>query len=209
MKPTLGSNKTQSYIEYDTNEGKCRFGMEGKRLFYERYDFGQIVEKHYLTTANNKISIPSSELESYNMDYIDPAKVLPVTERFILDADDIVAMNAVPHELVTCEANEIVVLKNALFMYKKVTDDFTVGGDVTLEIGAGLPLTSGIPAADLMVGAADNDVMATILTTAGGLGLVPGNSIYVTNDTAAFVKGLAVGYLVIDITYTKHTLHVP
>jgi hypothetical protein len=34
-KPVLGSNSTQSYIDFETTSGKIRFGKEGSRMFIE------------------------------------------------------------------------------------------------------------------------------------------------------------------------------
>lgn len=49
--PQLGSNKLQSFIDFLTTNGPVRFGLEGKKLFYERNE-----AKVYLTDDDGNLS---------------------------------------------------------------------------------------------------------------------------------------------------------
>jgi len=57
--PQLGSNKIQSFIDYETTQGKIRFGSEGLQLFGEVNG-----QKVYLTDSSGNIIAPLAEASS-------------------------------------------------------------------------------------------------------------------------------------------------
>jgi len=215
--PKFGKNKIQSFIEFDTPDGRLRFGEESKRLFIEINE-----TKTYLTDSSGNVTATIAEAAaaagvtidgvllkdagiSLTPTVVEYTKIIniPTTQIVGTDAGDLGHADGVP--LVAAAgagyAHEFV---SAVLIYDFDTAAYTGAGSDDLVIRVGTVSVSPVIAdADLLLAAADQIVHVRALAAADYD--LPANAAINLKSSAVTNPGTAAGVIRVHLTYRVHT----
>ena len=222
--PKFGRNKIQTFIEFDTPDGRVRFGEESKRMFIE---IGE--SKIYLTDTSGNLTAQLVEavsgegltLEGINLNsniislLTGGLSFTPTVHEHgaiaTLTATEIVGTAAgdIGHAdgaiLVAAPgAGYALEFVSAILIYDHDTAAYTGGADDNvIQNGDGtVALSTTIAGADLLEAAGDKIVQVNALT-ASDQALVENKPITL-KGTALTQPGTAAGVLRVHVTYKKH-----